>query len=333
MLPSPTTLVHAAAPAAGRRAARRGGAHRANRGPFQETGCYFQGDFVSVMRPYVKRSFQAPRADMLPLAVRQAYALMLAGRPGPVHLDVPLNVFVETTETEVPEPGEWRAGVASRGQGDPDAVAQALDLLLGAERPAIVAGHGVFLGEATRELRVLAELLQVPVITTPLGKGVLDEQSPLCLGATGRNGTYAANQAGRTCDVLLALGTRFDDRATSAWIPGMTYSIPPTKLIHVDVDPQEIGRNYPPTIGIVGDAKLVLRQLTELARERAAAARERNHAWAETARGWKADWEAHLEPGRTSDAAPIRPDRLVADLERALPADAIVLSDVGIHHN
>lgn len=304
-----------------------------NRGPFQESGRHFQGDFLNAMRPYVKRSYQAFRPEMMPLTVRQAFALMLSGRPGPVHIDVPLNVFVESTEAEIPEPGDWRLGTASRPQGDPAAIERAAQLLLAAERPLIVAGQGVLISEAAAEVRELAELLQIPVITTPLGKGVLDERSPLSLGATGRNGPYAANQAARSADVLLALGTRFDDRPTSSWIPGMTYSIPPTKLIHVDIDPQEIGRNYPPTVGIVGDARLVLRQLLERVRGEAAAARERNRAWAERAAGWKREWEAFLAPEQASEAVPIRPERLVADLERVLPPETILLADVGVHHN
>lgn len=304
-----------------------------NRGPFQETGRHFQGDFNTVMRPYVKRSYQAPRADMLPLIMRQAYSLMLAGRPGPVHVDVPLNVFVETTEATLPDPAEWRHGVASRGAGDPAAVARAAELLLGAERPAIVAGHGVLLGEAVAELRELAELLQIPVITSPLGKGAVDEDTPLGLGATGRNGTYAANQAARSADVILALGTRFDDRATSAWLPGMTYSFPPTKLIHVDIDPQEIGRNFPPTVGIVGDAGLVLRQLLEVTREHAAQAISRHAAWNTETTTWKSEWRQFLRGGQASDAVPIRPDRLIADVQSVLPDNAIVLADVGVHHN
>lgn len=304
-----------------------------NRGPFQETGRHFQGDFNTVMRPYVKRSYQAPRADMLPLIMRQAYSLMLAGRPGPVHVDVPLNVFVEEVEAEVPDPELWRCGVSSRGGGDPEAVRRAAELLLGAERPAIVAGHGVLLGEAVEELRQLAELLQIPVITSPLGKGAIDESSPLGLGATGRNGTYAANEAARSSDVLLALGTRFDDRATSAWIPGMTYRIPPTQLVHVDVDPQEIGRNFPPTIGIVGDARIVLRQLLGLCRARAGMAVARHAGWVRQTQAWKREWEAFLEHAQSSDAVPIRPDRLVADVQAVLPDNSIVLADVGVHHN
>ena len=304
-----------------------------NRGPFQESGRFFQGDFNNVMRPYVKRTYQAFRPEMMPLIARQAFALMTTGRPGPVHLDVPLNVFVEEAEVEIPDPGAWRAGVSDRSGGDPAAIARAVELLLDAERPLMVVGNGVFLSEATREVAELADRLQVPVISSPLGKGVIDESSPLSLGATGRNGPYAANQAARNCDVLLALGTRFDDRPTSSWAPGVTYGIPPTKLIQVDIDPQEIGRNYPVAVGIVGDVRTVTGQLLEALGARREAARERHAAWVETTATWKRSWFRALEGPRRDDRSPLHPSRLVADLQALLPDDAVVLADVGVHHN
>lgn len=304
-----------------------------NRGPFQETGRHFQGDFNNVMRPYVKRTYQAFRPEMVPLIVRQAYALMLSGRPGPVHIDVPLNVFVEKTEAEIPEPEAWRLGVASRGQGDPAAIARAAELLLSATRPLILAGNGLHLAEASQLLERFAEAVGAPVITSPLGKGALDDASDLSLGATGRNGPYAANEAARTCDVLLALGTRFDDRPTSSWIPGMTYSIPPTRLIHVDVDAAEIGRNYPPEVGIVGDVQLVLRQLLAAVEDRTADARQRHQPWIDQLATMKREWNEFLAGDRGSDATPIHPARVAADLNATLPDNAIVLADVGVHHN
>ena len=304
-----------------------------NRGPFQETGRHFQGDFNNVMRPYVKRTYQAFRPEMVALTIRQAYALMLAGRPGPVHVDVPLNVFVEEAASEIPDPEVWRLGVASRGQGDPAAVARAAELLAGSERPLIVAGNGVHLAEAGATLLRLAEGFGIPVITSPLGKGALDDASPLSLGATGRNGPHAANEAARSCDVLLALGTRFDDRPTSSWIPGMTYSIPPTRLIQVDLEAAEIGRNYPPEVGIVGDVELVLRQLLAAMQGREAESRQRHAAWTDHLADIKQRWTEFLDEQRTSDAVPIRPERLVRELNATLPKDAIVLADVGVHHN
>src|ERR1700726_1892353 len=233
-----------------------------NRGPFQETGKYFQGDFVNVLRPYVKRSIQPTRADMLPLALRQAFALMNNGRPGPVNIDIPLNVFVESVDENAGQrEKEWPVADWSRAAADPASVDEAMRLLQRAARPVIVAGHGVELSGAEPELLMLAEALRIPVATTPFGKGVFDPRHALSLGPTGRNGSYMANAACRNADVILALGTRFDDRATSAWLPGFTYNIPPSKLIHVDIDATEIGRNFQPELGIIGDAKLFLQQL------------------------------------------------------------------------
>jgi acetolactate synthase-1/2/3 large subunit len=304
-----------------------------NRGPFQESGRHYQADFPSVMRPYVKRSFQATRAEQLPIMIRQAFSTMLQGRPGPVHLDVPLNVFAEEAEVEIPEPHDWRANVASRAAGDPGAVERALDLLLTAERPVIVAGHGVELAEASSELASFAEKFRIPVAHTPLGAGVIDARSPLCIGATGRNGTSVANQATRNADVVLALGTRFDDRATSSWLPGYTYRIPPTQLIHVDLDPQEIGRNYPPTVGIVGDARLVLRQLHQRGGELRGSTRKQHLPWLEQIARWRQEWKEKIAPGKSSEAIPIHPERVLADLRSILPENGILLSDVGVHHN
>jgi acetolactate synthase-1/2/3 large subunit len=302
-----------------------------NRGPFQETGKYFQGDFVNVVRPYVKRSFQPTRADMLPLALRQAFALMTNGRPGPVNIDVPLNVFVEPVEESAARPdNDWPAADWSRAAADPAAVDEGLQLLQHAARPVIVAGHGVELSGAEPELLMLAEAFRIPVATTPFGKGVFDPRHPLSLGPTGRNGSYMANAACRNADVILALGTRFDDRATSAWLPGFTYNIPPSKLIHVDIDAAEIGRNFRPEIGIIADAQLFLQQLLAARRVDIDSRRD---AWLERIAGWRKRWEAATAPPRTSDAIPIRPERAVADLRKVVPADGIVLADVGIHHN
>ncbi|MCW2907591.1 MAG: acetolactate synthase [Actinomycetia bacterium] len=302
-----------------------------NRGPFQESGKYFQGDFPGVIRSYVKRSFQAVRPEMLPLMLSQAFALMTSGRPGPVNIDVPLNVFVEDVGDEVAVP-LWRPDAVAAPAPSPEALRRVAELLGEAERPVIVAGNGAMAPRARTLVRELAARLRIPVVTTPLGKGVLDERDDLCLGPTGRNGTYAANKAARTADVILALGTRFDDRATSSWIPGVTFSIPPTRLIHVDIDPQEIGRNYPPTLAVIADTAELAAGLLGLVTPDDVPA-ERRAAWLTETVAWKRQWEADLAVRQADPAVPIRPDRLVAELQRVLPDDANVLADVGIHHN
>ena len=300
-----------------------------NRGPFQESGKYYQGDFPGAIRQYVKRSFQAVRPEMLPVMLSQAFSLMTSGRPGPVNLDVPLNVFVEELgdDAEVPL---WRPEVVAPPAPSTQALRRAAELLAAAERPVIVAGGGAMAPRARTLIRELAAGLRIPVVTTPLGKGVLDEADDLCLGPTGRNGTYAANKAARSADVILALGTRFDDRATSSWIPGVTYSIPPSRLIHVDIDPQEIGRNYQPDLAVIADAAEFAAGLLATDTGDPPPARDQ---WLRETLAWKRQWEADIAVRQADTAVPIRPDRLVAELQRAIPDDAIVLADVGIHHN
>ncbi len=299
-----------------------------NRNAFQESGKFFQADFPSVIRPYVKRSFQPTRVDMLPLALKQAFGLMRSGRPGPVNLDVPLNLFVEEGAVTVPEPD---VPVSQRSPGDPAAVRRALDLLLGAARPVIVAGQGTLLSEASGALRAFAELTGIPVATSPNGKGAFDERHALALGPVGRNGAYAANTATREADVVLALGMSFDDRASSAWIPGFTFSIPPTRLVQVDIDSTEIGRNYPAALGVIADVQAFLGALLELAK--AKPVRRPAEAWLTKLRECRKAWDDYHAPLSASDATPIRPERLVKALGDVLPQDAIVAADVGSHHN
>ena len=298
-----------------------------NRQPFQETGRYFEGDFPSVIRPYVKRSYQPTRVDMMPLAVRQGWELMLSGRPGPVNLDVPLNVFVEEADVAAPLSS---ARINNHAPGDPKALGEALELLLAAERPVIIAGQGVLLAEASEALQKFAELTSIPVVTSPNGKGAINERHPLALGSIGRNGTYAANDATKSADVILALGFTFDDRATSAWLDGYTLSIPPSRLIQIDIDPAELGRNYPAELAILGCARASLEFMNKIGAGRKATNRD---AWLARLRRGREVWQDYQSRLAISDQMPMRPERLMRALSNALPEDAIIASDVGVHHN
>ncbi|EDP66087.1 acetolactate synthase large subunit [alpha proteobacterium BAL199] len=301
-----------------------------NRNPFQETGQFYQGDFPSVIRPYVKRSYQPTRTDMVPLAVRQACQLLRSGRPGPVNLDVPLNVFVEEAEVELQEASPR---MKQRSPGAPGDLATAVEMLLGAERPVLIAGQGVLLSEATEALVAFAETARIPVVTSPNGKGSIDDRHELAFGSIGRNGTYAGNEASKNADVILALGFSFDDRATSAWLQGYTLSIPPSRLIQIDIDTYEIGKNYPAELGIVGDARASLEIMTEQAKARLTSTPERTAAWLKTLKGNRETWKKYQATFAASDQMPMRPERLMDAITKALPDDAIVASDVGVHHN
>ena len=196
----------------------------------------------------------------------------------------------------------------------------------------IFIGHGVTLSEASRELTEFAKKLGIPVISSPNGMGCFDMTDPLSLGFIGRNGAFPANEAGRRADVVVAIGARFDDRSASSWMPGYSWNFPTTKLIHADVDPAEIGRNYPPDLGILADARTFLRQLlTELERRRNKSGNTK--AWLADIATWRAEWDKFTKPNFNLHASPIRPERIVADCQAVLPDDAILACDVGVNHN
>ena len=306
-----------------------------NRGAFQELYRQYQADFPSTVRTMCKRVFQPTRGEMVPLAVRQAWKTMVTGRPGPVVLDVPFDIFKEAAAEETPKPEEWNANISCRCGADPEGLAKAVDLLLAAERPVILVGQGVKYGGAAADLLALAERLQIPVAMSASGLGAVPTDHPLALGLVARNGHYQANHATRQADVLLALGVRFDDRTSSSWLPGYSFTIPPTRLIHVDIDPDEIARNYPVALGLMADVRTFLRQvLAELdARKANGDAPAARRKWLAAIDGYRKEWEKHIAPGFKDESSPINPQRAAYEIDRAMPADGILVSDIGIHHN
>jgi acetolactate synthase I/II/III large subunit len=306
-----------------------------NRGAFQEMYRHYQADFPSTVRSICKKVFQPTRGDMVPLAVRQAWKTMVTGRPGPVVLDVPFDVFMESAAEEAPNAQAWNANISSRCGADPEGVVKAVDMLLSAERPVMLVGQGVRYGTATEELRRLAERLQIPVAASASGLGALDANHPLALGLVSRAGHYQANHATRQADVLLALGVRFDDRTSSSWIPGYSFTIPPTRLIHVDIDPEEIGRNYPVALGLMADVRTFLRQVHEELDRRADLTKraDARQKWLDEIDGYRKEWDKFVAPGFSVDTTPVHPQRAALEIDKALPEDAILVSDIGIHHN
>jgi len=304
-----------------------------NRSPFQEINRHYQADFVNIVRPVVKRSFQPSRVDMLPLALRQAMTTMLSGRAGPVNVDVPFNVFQEEDDVELPLPAARLN--AQRSGVSPEDVARALSMILAARRPVLFIGHGVALSEASSELTAFAGTLGIPIISSPNGMGCIDMTEPLSLGFIGRNGAFPANEAGRRADLVIAIGARFDDRSASSWLPGYSWNFPTTKLIHVDVDPAELGRNYPPDLALIADARTFLRQLLAELEHRGLdkATKSATKEWLAEIAQWRTEWEEFVRPNFTVHATPMRPERVVADCQSVIPPDGIICCDVGVSHN
>jgi len=304
---------------------------QANRAPFQELYAHNQADFAQVLRPVVKRSFQPNRVDMLPLALRQAFDTMVTGRPGPVNLDIPYNVFQEEADVELPPPSHVH-GAHRPGASEAD-VGKALDLLADAKRPVFFIGQGTTLAEAGPEISALQKQLGIPVITSPNGMGCVPADDPLTLGFIGRNGAYPANQAGRHADLVICIGTRFDDRSSSSWHRGYSWNFPTTRLLQVDIDPAELGRNYPPTLGIIADAKVFAAQLLAALPKRTDIMREAFADWRSEVAAWVAEWEAFVRPNFSAVTTPIRPEYVVGALLDVLPDDVILSLDSGVHHN
>ena len=191
------------------------------------TDAFQECDTVGITRPCTKHNWLVKDVNLLAKTVHEAFYVAKTGRPGPVCIDVPLNCFAERTEVEIPEPDLWRKGIRSSGAGDPNSVKKTLEIILSTEKPCILAGNGSMISEAGPELKKLSTLLGIPIATTANGKGIIPEDDSLSLGVIGRNGTYMANESCRSCDVLLAVGAKFDDRQSSSWIPGYSFNIPP----------------------------------------------------------------------------------------------------------
>ena len=297
------------------------------RHPHQEMNLHQDADQFQVYRPFCKRVYRVDRAEDLPRAMERAFHLARAGRPGPVLVDVPMDLFSEDLPSGAfgIEPAAMAAPTL-----DPATAASIVEALARAERPVIYAGGGILGSRASAELAALAEALRVPVAHSLMGKGCMREDHPLLLGMTGFWGTPIANEKCRTADLVLAIGTRLAEASSSSWDRRFTFSIPPTRLIHIDIDAAEIGRNFPTELGAVADAKQALASLA------AAAAgqrhKDRGNLEADIARGrrqfasnWNHQWQ--------SDQFPMRPERILGELRKALPADGFVVTDVGWNKN
>ena len=268
-----------------------------------------------------KRSMMVTRADKLPEAIRTALRVAWAGRPGPVHLDLPADILRGEVDDEIVPSAKFRPTPRTRPSGDD--LDRAATLLAQATKPAILAGGGSRRGEAPRFLLELAERLALPVATSLQGKGAIPEDHPLSLGCVGLYGTRAANRYMRSgLDVLLVVGSSLHEFTTHVWDPALQ---PATALIQVDLDPSEMGKNYPVDVALVGDAAIILEEL-EAAVERLGveAPRSEDHL-AEL----KESTEFFSEPAMRSDAVPTAPQRTIAEIQKALPDDITLSFDIG----
>jgi acetolactate synthase-1/2/3 large subunit len=297
------------------------------RHPHQEVNLHQDADQFQIFRPFCKRVYRVDRVEDLPRITERAFHLAQTGRPGPVLIDVPMDFF--SADLEVDAFSKTPPEIAKSGL-DPATAARIVDALATARHPVLYAGGGVLSARATSELAALAEALEVPVAHTLMGKGCLPDAHPLLLGQSGFWGTPIANEKCRTADLIVAVGTRLAEANSSSWDTRFTFSIPPTRLMHIDADLAEIGRNYQTELGVVADAKLALAALADEAAGKRHA--DRGRLRDEIARGRK-EFAANWADQWSSDQFPLRPERILSELRLAAPEDAFIVTDVGWNKN
>ena len=287
------------------------------------TDAFQEVDTVGITRPCVKHNYLVREAKDLPAIVREAFHLARSGRPGPVVIDIPKDVGAARSNysrlDHVSFPFSTQTPLV-----DPDLASDALEQILNAKRPVLYVGGGIVNSGAVNSLLSFAESLRLPVTPTLMGLGGFPSSHPLCLGMLGMHGTYAANMAVAESDLLVALGVRFDDRVTGK----LATFAPQARVIHVDIDPANIGKNVTPTLALTGDVKQVLDQFcSQIQEQRLETSIQQRDSWWDQIRRWQLS-----QPLRFSGSqSQIKPQAVIRELHRLTNGEALIATDVGQH--
>ena len=306
--------------------------HYFGKNPHQEVNLHADASQLEIYRPFVKRAWRVDSAHLFPEILEKAFILAESGRPGPVLIDVPMDIFSKKIDTALFERMLANQRQVAKPSLDEATAERMVKTLLEARTPLLYVGGGIMLADAMTELREFAEHLSLPVAHTLMGKGALADDHPLILGMTGFWGTKFINDKCKGADWILGLGTRFSEADCSSWEPEYTFNFPPTQLMQIDIDPSEIGRNYPVAFGAVADLKSALGTLLRVARRIAPNGVKRPELLAEMAAN-RADFVAGRRENMESAAWPMNPERILADLRQALPRNSIICTDVGWNKN
>jgi len=306
--------------------------HYYGKHPHQEVNLHADASQFEIYRPFVKRAWRIDRPDLFPEIIEKAFNLAESGRPGPVLVSVPMDIFSREIDVALFDRQRRNARSWRKPSLDDETATQIVKALAAARHPLIYAGGGVLLADAASELNEFVTHLGIPVAHTLMGKGVLPDDHPLTLGMTGFWGTKFVNDKCREADLILGLGTRFSEADCSSWDDRYTFSIPPTRLIQIDIDPAEIGRNYPVELGVVADLKRALSTLVGLAKRQYSDAR-RNERLTKEIAAYRVEFAKRNETHIRDNAYPMRPERILAAVREVLPRDAIITTDVGWNKN
>ncbi|MBA7537563.1 Acetolactate synthase large subunit [subsurface metagenome] len=299
--------------------------HMRGKGVLQEIERKRDSDMPRILEPIVKRSFQVDTVGQIPSIMQRAFNQMLTGRRGPVVIDLPIDTQATAIETIIPNPLERR--VMGRIWGDPTIIKRASTLLKKAKRPVFILGGGVVTSEAFDEIKELAEKVGAGVVSTMMAKDAFPNDHPLFCWATGSKGTTVGLKMTSTSDVLLAVGCRFADETASSYKDGISFSVPPTKLIQIDIDPHEIGKNYPVSVGIVGDAKVCLQQILEELFDYSIDYKTTDYF--KEIQEEKKKWFDFLDEFRDDSKVPVMISTVLREIRKFFDRDAIIVTSSG----
>ena len=293
------------------------------------TDAFQEVDTVGMTRSITKHNELVTRAEDIPRIIREAFHIATTGRPGPVLVDIPKDIVDPTNPNSAME-WYWPDSVDLPGynpqmQGDPALIEAAARLILAAERPVLYAGGGILKARGAEALRALAELTGIPVVTTLMGRGSIPDDHPLCLGMPGMHGNYTAVMSMQESDLLIALGSRFDDRVTGK----LSEFAQGAKIIHVDIDPAELGKVRRPDVGITGDCRLVIEDLIEALKVLGTGSQPDRSSWMSRLSGWQETYPLTYEQSQTGEL--LKPQFVLEQLRDNTPDDCIVASGVGQH--
>jgi acetolactate synthase I/II/III large subunit len=286
---------------------------------------YQEVDDVTQFDALTKFNAQVDSVGRLPDLLRQAFRVATSGVPGPVHLRIQSHLGQITEQEAELDPlveTMYRRAPAFRPEPELERVRDALAALTSAQRPVILAGGGVIRSEASREVDELARKLNIPVATSLNAKAALVDNHPLNVGVPGAYSRDCANRVLAESDLVFFIGSHAGGQVTNNWM----FPPPGTKVVQLDIDPHELGRNYPNTVSIMGDAKVTLRRMIEAATARPAGEAT---AWVKRAQQLVSDWRAENAATRNSNATPIRPERICKSISDVLPNNGVVVSDTG----
>ena len=306
--------------------------HYYGKHPHQEVNLHSDAAQYEIFKPFVKRAWRVESPELFPEIIEKAFQLAESGQPGPVLVDVPMDIFSREVDVERFDRLRHNTKSLAKPDLDVDVAAKIIRALGEAKSPVLYVGGGVVLAQATKELREFVDHMAIPVAHSLMGKGALADDHPLVLGMTGFWGTKFINNKCLGADWMLGLGTRFKEADSSSWEPEYTFAFPPTKLIHIDIEPSEIGRNFPTEIGAVADLKQALKTLIRVAKEIYPMPR-RNEALEREIANVRAEFKKSNHAMEASADFPMMPERILAEARQVLPRDAIIITDVGWNKN